>query len=76
MDRGGVTCRVARVDFELPARGDDSFDPPVVAAVVTLVAASGSMGGEHEVSMRPSDRADFLVPRRKVMQVKGWSVCL
>ncbi|CAM9284858.1 unnamed protein product, partial [Ectocarpus sp. 12 AP-2014] len=68
VDRGGVACRVARVDFELPARGDDSFDPPVVAAVVTLMAASGSMGGEHEVSMRPSDRADFLVPRRKVMQ--------
>lgn len=72
MGRGAVACRVQRVDYELPARGDDTFDPPVVAAVVTLVTG-GSLGGagEHEVSYRPSDCADFLVPRRKVLQVNG-----
>lgn len=77
MDRGGVSCRVGRVDYELPARGD-SFHPPVVAAVVTLLAtaASGGVkgtagGGEHQVSLRPSDCADFVVPRRKVMRVRG-----
>lgn len=77
MDRGGVACRVERVDYELPARGDN-FEPPVAAAVVSLRASSASaaagpaMGGgegEHQVSLRPSDCADFLVPRRKVMQV-------
>jgi len=68
--RGGVACRVQRVGYELPARGDDTFDPPVVAAVATLLA-SGTVGGEHEVSFRPSECADFLVPRRKVMQASG-----
>lgn len=63
-----MACRVQRVDFELPARGDDTFDLPLVAAVLTLTASS-SMGGQHEVSFRPSECSDFLVPRRKVMQV-------
>lgn len=74
-DRVGATCRVLRVRYELPAKSD-KFDPPVVAAVVTLVAtnvASGKPkggGAEHEVSVRPSSVcADFLVPRRKVLQV-------
>lgn len=69
-----MACRVAKVDYELPARGDE-FDPPTVAAVTTLVAtgagASAVGGGQpHEVSLRPSDCAEFLVPRRKVMKVK------
>ena len=71
--RGGVACRVQRVDYELPARGDAS-EPPLVAAVATLLASgSGASGGEHEVSLRPSECADFLVPRRKVLQVINWS---
>lgn len=74
MDRGGVACRVAKVDYELPARGD-TFEPPTVAAVATLLAtgpqASAVGGGQpHEVSLRPSDCAEFLVPKRKVMKVR------
>ncbi|CAN0440616.1 unnamed protein product, partial [Laminaria digitata] len=38
VDRGGVACRVERVDYELPARGD-TFDPPLAGAVVSLLAS-------------------------------------
>lgn len=74
VDRGGVACRVTKVEYELPARGD-TFEPPTVAAVATLVAtgpqASAVGGGQpHEVSLRPSDCAEFLVPKRKVMKVR------
>lgn len=44
--RSGIACRVQRVDYEFPAKGDN-FDPPTVAAVVTLVARGvpGKSGG-------------------------------
>lgn len=69
-----MACRIQRITFEFPAKGDQ-FDPPTVAAVVTLVArgaaGKGGSGSEHEVSIRPATCAEFLVPRQKVLKVSS-----